>query len=173
MTDAADTNGATGTPGAPGAAPQDQVQVRVVGQYIKDLSFESPNLRKMLTGTPENPNLALDLDVRPEQIGPDLYETTLVFKAKAESATIGIIYEMELLYGGLFQIEKAPPQAVEVMLHINGPHLLFPYLRRLVSDLTREGGFPPLLLDPVDFGALYMRKRGQQPGGGTPPPATA
>ncbi|MEZ5855433.1 MAG: protein-export chaperone SecB [Hyphomicrobiaceae bacterium] len=171
MTDAAETNGTTG--GA-ATAPGDQVQVRVVGQYIKDLSFESPNLQKMLSGTPENPNLTLDLDVRPEQIGPDLYETSLVFKARAESSTVGVIYEMELIYGGLFKIEKAPPQAVEVMLNINGPHLLFPYLRRLVSDLTREGGFPPLLLDPVDFGALFMRKRAQQPPTGQqPPPATA
>ncbi|MFV0297900.1 MAG: protein-export chaperone SecB [Hyphomicrobiaceae bacterium] len=138
-----------------------QVEVRVVGQYIKDLSFESPNLMKVIKGVPENPNLNLDLNVAAESKGDDLYETAISFKATAESKAIGVIYEMELVYAGLLQIANAPPQALEVVLQINAPQLLFPYLRRLVSDLTREGGFPPLLLDPVDFGALYMRKQSQ------------
>lgn len=164
MTEPANTNGATGKP----AGPQHmQVQVRVLGQYIKDLSFESPNIRKLLAGAPENPNLNLEINVQPEQVGPDMYETALVFKARAESKSAGIIYELELDYAGLFRIENAPPEALDAMLHVNCPALLFPFLRRIAADLTREGGFPPLLLDPVDFGLLYLKKRSAAQGTAT------
>jgi preprotein translocase subunit SecB len=151
-----------GTTGREAPAQPNQMQVRVLGQYIKDLSFESPNLRKLLAGSQENPNLNLELNVAPEQVAPLVYETALNFSAKAESKGIGLIYELELVYAGLFRIENAPPEALEPMLHVNCPALLFPFLRRIAADLTREGGFPPLLLDPVDFGALYLRKKAAQ-----------
>lgn len=134
------------------------MQVRVVGQYIKDLSFESPNITKLLSGTPDNPNLKLEINVNANQVGPDLYESAIDFKADA-TAKVGVIYEFEMVYAGLFKIENVPPPQLEPMLLVNCPMLLFPFLRRIVADLTREGGFPPLLLDPVDFMALYMRKR--------------
>lgn len=161
MSEAAKGNGATGHDGGRAAL---QAQVRVIGQYIKDLSFESPNIRKLLAGTPENPGLKLDLTVHPEAVAPDVYETALAFKAIAESKSAGTIYELELVYAGLFRIENLPPDAIEPMLNVNCPSLLFPFLRRIAADLTREGGFPPLLLDPVDFGGLYMRKLAQQSG---------
>jgi preprotein translocase subunit SecB len=135
-----------------------QVQVRVIGQYIKDLSFENPNVAKLLAGSQDNTNLNVEINVEPSQLGPDIYESAILFKASAESK-IGTVYEFELVYAGLFKIENAPPEALDPMLNMNCPALLFPFLRRLVADLTREGGFPPLLLDPVDFGTLYMKKR--------------
>lgn len=141
-------------------AAQSQMQVRVMGQYIKDLSFENPNVAKLLSGAPENPNLKLEINVAPSRIGTDVHESAITFKAQA-SSKLGTIYEFELVYAGLFKIENAPPEALDPILHINGPALLFPFLRRIVADLTREGGFPPLLLDPVDFAALYMKKREQ------------
>lgn len=141
--------------GAPGAG---QMQVRVLGQYIKDLSFENPSITKLLSGPPDNPNLKLEVNVLPTQVGPDLHESAISFKAQASSKA-GVIYEFELVYAGLFKIENAPPEALEPILNINGPALLFPFLRRLVADLTREGGFPPLLLDPVDFASLFIKKR--------------
>lgn len=140
------------------AAAMPQIQVRILGQYVKDLSFENPNVHKLFQGQPEAPNLKLEINVEPAQVGPDVYESAIVFKAEA-SAKLGTIYEMELIYAGLFEIKGAPPQALEPMLQVNCPSLLFPYVRRLVSDLTREGGFPPLLLDPVDFASLFMKKR--------------
>ncbi len=146
------SNGSVATP--------PQLQVRVVGQYIKDLSFENPNVDKLAAGPPENPQLNLEINVEPRQVGPDVFEAALVFKASA-TAKLGTIYEIELVYAGLFKIENAPPAAMDPLLHVNCPSLLFPFLRRIVADLTREGGFPPLLLDPVDFGALLMQKRQQ------------
>jgi len=146
-------------PAAPSAANQpQQVQVRIAGQYIKDMSFENPNIGKLIAAPPESPNLDVEINVSVGGLGPNLYESAIEFKAKAKTKDL-VIYEFEVVYGGAFQIENAPPQALEPMLFVNCPALLFPFLRRIVADVTREGGFPPLLLDPVDFGALYMRKK--------------
>ncbi len=142
----------------PVAAEGQQIHVRILGQYVKDLSFESPNITKMLSGAPENPNLNLELNVVPTLVRPDLHEVALTFKAEATSKA-GTIYDLEMVYAGLFEIKNAPAEALEPMLNINSAALLFPFLRRIVADLTREGGFPPLLLDPVDFASLYMKKR--------------
>jgi len=139
-------------------AQAQQVQVRIAGQYIKDLSFENPNIGKLIASPPESPNLDVEINVGIMSLGPNLYESAIEFKARAKTENL-VIYEFEIVYGGAFQIENAPPQALEPMLFVNCPALLFPFLRRIVADLTREGGFPPLLLDPVDFGALYMRKK--------------
>ncbi|ODT30989.1 MAG: protein-export chaperone SecB [Hyphomicrobium sp. SCN 65-11] len=141
-----------------GAAQPQQVQVRIAGQYIKDLSFENPNIGKLITSAPESPNLDVEINVSIAELGANLYESAIDFKARAKAKDL-VIYEFEVVYGGAFQIENAPPQALEPMLFVNCPSLLFPFLRRIVADITREGGFPPLLLDPVDFGALYMRKK--------------
>jgi preprotein translocase subunit SecB len=113
-----------------------------------------------MTSQVGNPTLNLEMNVNPEQVGPNVYEATLAFKAKAESPSVGVIFELELDYSGIFRIENAPPDVLDAMLNIQCPSLLFPFLRRIVADMTRDGGImPPLMLDPVDFGSLYMRKR--------------
>ncbi len=142
----------------PAASEPVQVQVRIAGQYIKDLSFENPNIGKLITSPPENPALNVEIDVAVSTIGANVYESAIEFKARA-MAKETVIYDFEVVFAGAFHIENAPPQALEPMLFVNCPSLLFPFLRRIVADITREGGFPPLLLDPVDFGSLYMRKK--------------
>jgi len=161
MTDAAaNGNGRSDT----GNPPDTNLQIRMLGQYVKDLSFESPSIRKLMTSQAENPNLNLEMNVAPEQVGPDVYETTLSFKARAESKGIGVIFELELDYSGLFRIENAPREVLDAILHVQCPTLLFPFVRRIIADMTRDGGImPPLLLDPVDFGALYRRNRQNAP----------
>ncbi len=146
-----------------GDAPaQGGIVVRMAGQYIKDLSFENPNVRRLIEAQGDNPRIAVDINVAPSKLPMNnLYEVILNFQAKAENK-IGIIYVLELSYGGIYQIENMPEPNLDAFLHINCPFLLFPYLRRLVSDITREGGFPPLLLDPVDFAQLYDQKLQQQ-----------
>jgi preprotein translocase subunit SecB len=133
--------------------------VRIAGQYIKDLSFENPNIGKLIASQPENPNLDVEINVEVAELGAGIYESAISFTARAATKEL-VIYDLEIVYAGAFHIENAPPQALEPMLFVNCPSLLFPFLRRTVADLTREGGFPPLLLDPVDFGSLYMRKKG-------------
>jgi preprotein translocase subunit SecB len=149
-------NGSTAAP--PAGQPQPPVQVRVVAQYIKDLSFENPNVGKLIEGPGENPNLKLEVNVNGRRTGTDLFESAIDFKAHATNKA-GIIYDLEIVYAGMFKIENMPGQALEPFILINCPAILFPFLRRLAADLTREGGFPPLLLDPIDFAALYMRRQ--------------
>jgi preprotein translocase subunit SecB len=145
------TNGLTDKQAAP-------MQAQVVGQFIKDLSFENPNVLRMMDGPGENPNLKLEVNVNAERLRPELYQSAIDFKAHATNAE-GTIYIMECVYGGLFKLQNVPEQALEPFLLINCPAIIFPFLRRLVADVTREGGYPPLLLDPIDFGALYIRRQ--------------
>jgi preprotein translocase subunit SecB len=152
-------NGGGSTP----AAAAQQAQVRVLGQYIKDLSFECPNVRKLLDGPGEAPNLRVEVNVNAGKIADTTFESTINFKAEATNK-LGTIYDLELSYAGMFQIENLPEAALEPFLLIDCPALLFPFARRLVADLTREGGFPPLLLDPINFAGLFA-KRQQELGG--------
>jgi preprotein translocase subunit SecB len=145
-------NGANPDDASPesGSAPQ----FNILAQYIKDLSFESPNSPRSLQGPGDEPNLSLDIGVDGKKLSDDVYEIVLKFNALAKNKE-GVIYSMELLYGGLFRLQDIPEQAVHPVMFIDCPTLLFPFLRRMVADLSREGGFPPIYLDPIDFAAMY------------------
>ncbi len=142
------------------AAPPSPAQIQIAGQYIKDLSFENPHPERMLDGPGDAPNLKIEVNVNARRLGADLFESVIDFKAEAASKA-GTIYDLELAYAGLFRIQNLPEHALEPFLLINCPALLFPFLRRIVADISREGGFPPLLLDPIDFGALFARRKQQ------------
>jgi preprotein translocase subunit SecB len=159
-------NGNKPAAAAPAGPPP---QVRVVGQYIKDLSFENPNVRRLLDGPGEQPTLRVEVNVNANKLTDKVFESAIAFKAQANSKA-GVIYDLELAYAGMFEVQNLPEQALEPFLLINCPALLFPFLRRLVADLTREGGFPPLLLDPIDFAALFMQKKQQAAGQPARPP---
>ncbi len=135
-----------------------QAQVRVIAQYIKDLSFENPNVRKLLDSQGEPPNLRVEVNVNATKIADKAYESAIQLKADATN-NLGTIYDLELSYAGMFQIDNMPEASLEPFLLINCPALLFPFARRLVADLTREGGFPPLLLDPIDFAGLFVKRQ--------------
>lgn len=143
---------------SPPAASAHQPQVRVVAQYIKDLSFECPNVAKLLDGPGEAPNLRVEVNVNAAKLTGANYESTVNFKAEASNKA-GTIYDLELAYAGMFQVENLPEAALEPFLLIDCPALLFPFVRRLVADLTREGGFPPLLLDPINFANLFHKRQ--------------
>jgi preprotein translocase subunit SecB len=163
------TSGNGNLGGAPSSGVAQPVHVRIIGQYIKDLSFENPNVRKLLATPADNPSLQIGVNVNALKVSDNTFESTIEFKAEA-TGKAGIIYDLELSYSGLFHIENIPEQALEPFLLINCPAIVFPFLRRLVADLTREGGFPPLLLDPLDFGALFMKRQEERAkaGGQTP-----
>lgn len=154
MAEDSETNGANGASHEAEVEPQ----IRIVAQYIKDLSFENPNVERLLKDQSENPNLSIQVNVGARKMQDNLFESGIEFSAKAEVSS-GVIYEMELVYAGLFHVENLPDEALEPFLLINCPTLVFPFLRRLVADLTREGGFPPLLLDPIDFASLYLQRQ--------------
>jgi preprotein translocase subunit SecB len=154
----------------PPAAPAQQVQVRVLAQYIKDLSFESPNVHKLLDGPGEAPNLRVEVNVNASKVSGNAFESVINFKAEATNK-MGTIYDLELAYAGMFQVEMLPEAALEPFLLIDCPTLLFPFVRRLVADLTREGGFPPLLLDPINFANLFAKRQQERPAGAQAKPA--
>lgn len=146
-------------PEAGTSGKQVTVEAQIVGQFIKDLSFENPSVDKRLDTSGDPPNIKLEINVTAKKLKQDdLFESVIDFKAVAANKE-GTIYDLEVLYAGLFRIKNLPGEALEPFLLINCPTLTFPFLRRLVADITREGGFPPLLLDPIDFGQLYMRRK--------------
>lgn len=150
--------GGAGEPAAPAPAggPQLQAQLNVLGQYIKDLSFESPAAPKALQSPPQNPQLQVSVNVGAARQSAEDYEVTLNIEAHARSEA-GVIYNIEVAYGGVFRLRNMPENMIQPVLLIDCPTLLFPFLRRLVADVTRDGGFPPLMLDPIDFRGLYAQ----------------
>ena len=134
-------------------------QVGIIAQYVKDLSFENPNAPRSFQGGLQ-PQIELNINVNARKAGDDVYEVELKVDAtaKAEEMTSFII---ELVYGGLFGLRNIPEEALEPFLLVEAPRLLFPFARRIVADATRDGGFPPLMLEPIDFMALYMQQRQQ------------
>ena len=134
----------------------DEAQFGVLAQFVKDLSFESPNSPMSLQAPGENPKLEVNVQVQAIKHTDDVYEVDLVFEAKAESDT-GVIYNIELVYGGMFHASNIPDEYLQQVLFVDAPTVIFPFMRRVVADLTRDGGFQPLLLDPIDFGTLYQQ----------------
>jgi preprotein translocase subunit SecB len=146
--------GESGEEAAPGGH---QVTLNVLAQYIKDLSFESPNAPKSLQPDKNNqPRLEVSVNVQASGSGEDLYEVVLHLEAHAKSEET-VVYNIELLYGGLFRIKGASQDILQPILFVDCPSILFPFARRVIADTSRDGGFPPLLLDPIDFRTLYRR----------------
>jgi preprotein translocase subunit SecB len=139
-----------------GAGESKQPQINVLGQYIKDLSFENPSAPRSLRGGVK-PNIQINFNVQAQPMGEEMFEVALTLEANATNDD-GVIYNMELVYAGGFRLHNLPREAIQPVLFIECPALLFPFVRRLVGDLTREGGFPPLLLDPIDFASLYRQR---------------
>ena len=152
-----DNGNGTPPPTAPGGADGKQTpQFTVMAQFIKDLSFENPNAPKTLQGPGENPNMQISVNVNAKKVADDTYEVDLDFEAHAKNDA-GVIYNLELVYAGLFKLANLPQEALQPVLFIDCPALIFPFVRRLVADLTQEGGFPPMAIDPINFAALYQQ----------------
>lgn len=147
------------TNGAADAAkkPENHPEINVLGQYIKDLSFENPRAPASLRGPGNQPNIQVNFNVQAQNLEEDAFEVMLGLEAIAKNDE-GNLYTFELVYAGVFRLKNLPEQALKPVLFIECPALLFPFARKIVADATREGGFPPLLLDPIDFAALYRQR---------------
>ena len=144
---------------APENGQQPQMNAQVVGQFIPRPFVRKSQCHPACLTVPATTRIfKIEVNVNAEHVREDLFQSAIDFKAHATNKD-GTIYIMECVYGGLFKLQNVPEQALEPFLLINCPTILFPFLRRLVADITREGGFPPLLLDPIDFGGLYMRRQ--------------
>jgi preprotein translocase subunit SecB len=170
MTDAPVNPPAGDQPAAP--------SIRVMGQYVKDLSFENPSAPESLRQGGQ-PNITLSVDVRARGLDAETYEVELLISSEAKGDT-SALFIAELTYAGLFQIRNLDERARDAFLLIECPRIIFPFARRVLADATRDGGFPPLMLEPIDFAALYRQKLAQQqgdqggaPDAGDPPSGTA
>jgi len=135
------------------AAPQPPQQpfpsLSVLGQYVKDFSFENPNAPASLRGEGQ-PTMQIGINLGVAQQAESDYEVTLKLEGKAER-TGSVLFAFELSFAGLLRVQNVPPEHLQAVLMIEGPRLLFPFAREIVATAVRNGGFAPLLLDPVDF----------------------
>ncbi|MEZ5684443.1 MAG: protein-export chaperone SecB [Paracoccaceae bacterium] len=140
-----------------GAAAQPQLTMKILAQYVRDMSFENAVAQKGLQAGEVQPEMQVQvsLDAR-KRPADNQYEVLTKFKiTSTNKATETPLYLLELDYGGIFHIEGVPEDQMHPFLLIECPRQLFPFVRRIVSDVTRDGGFPPFNLDMVDFVALY------------------
>jgi preprotein translocase subunit SecB len=148
-----------------GEQPQPQAnapQLNVLAQYIKDFSFENPNAPRSLSPSDAQPSINIQINVAVGQLAATDYEVSLKLEGKAESADAAtLLFAFDLTYAGVFRIQNVPQEQVHPVVMIECPRLLFPFARELIASSVRGGGFPPLLLDPVDFVALYQQRVAQ------------
>jgi preprotein translocase subunit SecB len=160
----------TDTPPPPGAnpnAPPPPGPLTIHGQYIKDLSFENPRAPQSLIEQ-KQPQLSLNVNVTTRQFDAKTFEVTLSVEANAQTPEKEPLFMLELVYAGTVSLGDVPQEAYGPLLLIETPRLLFPFARAIVANATREAGFPPLNVAPVDFAALYRQQLeasgGQIPG---------
>ena len=130
--------------------------VGLISQYVKDLSFENPNAPAVFQWQGQ-PQIDVQFNIGASQVADDVHEVVLKIDVKAESDD-KTAFQVELSYAGLFGLRNIPEEQVQPFLLAEGPRLIFPFARRVLADAVRDGGFPPLLLEPIDFGALYMQQ---------------
>ncbi|MFM9828730.1 MAG: protein-export chaperone SecB [Sphingomonas sp.] len=128
----------------------------LISQYVKDLSFENPN-SPAIYQSQEPPQIDVQFNIGAAQVGEDVHEVVLKIDVKSESAGT-VAFVVDLSYAGLFGLRNIPEEHVQPFLLGEAPRILFPFARRVLADAVRDGGFPPLLLEPIDFGALYQQQ---------------
>ncbi|MFO1186895.1 MAG: protein-export chaperone SecB [Alphaproteobacteria bacterium] len=138
----------------PAGSAQSQPQFRVLAQYVKDLSFENPNAPSSLIQRPGKPDISVRVDINTRRLSGDQFETELRLQVEAKQEN-EVQFIIDLLFAGLFLIQGVPVENLEPVLVIECPRLLFPFARRVISDASRDGGFMPLNIEPVDFAAVY------------------
>src|SRR5690606_33359724 len=134
-----------------------QPNLSVLTQYVKDLSFESPGAPKSLMARNSPPAININVNVNANPISGSEYDIVLTLNAKAE-ADKAVLFNVELVYGGVFRIEGFPQEHLLPILFIECPRLLFPFARQVIADATRNGGFPPLMIDPIDFARMFQQR---------------
>jgi preprotein translocase subunit SecB len=131
-----------------------QPGVAIVAQYVKDLSFENPGAPAMMS---VGPQIDLGVDLQARRGDTEHFEVELKLRVTAKTGE-KTAFLLELAYAGLFRIVGVPDEMLQPLLLIQAPHMLFPFARRIVADVVRDGGMPPLMVDPIDFAALYQAK---------------
>ena len=135
---------------------QQQVAIAINAQFVKDISFEAPHVPQIFTELKSNPEINVNVDVQAGKVQDAVYQVNLKIKAEAK-AEDKVAFLCEVEYGCIATVQ-VPPEHVEPILLIEIPRLLFPFARNIIADLTRESGFPPLMINPIDFVGLYHKR---------------
>jgi preprotein translocase subunit SecB len=152
------TNGGQADPSAQNQPPQPQLSV--LAQYIKDLSFENPNAPQSMNMA-QQPQINIQINVSARRLADTDTEVSLKLEGRAESGG-SVIFSFDLDFAGVFRVQNVPPESMNPLIMIECPRMLFPFAREIIASTVRNGGFPPLMLDPIDFVALYRQRLAQQ-----------
>lgn len=134
-------------------------QVGIISQYVKDLSFENPNAPAVYQWQVQ-PQIDVQFNIGSNKAADDVYEVVLKIDVRA-SGDQGVAFAVELAYAGLFGIRNVPEEQIQPFCYAEAPRLIFPFARRVLADAVRDGGFPPLMLEPIDFAGLFMQQAQQ------------
>jgi preprotein translocase subunit SecB len=149
---------ATPTPAAP--QPANAPTMNLVGQYVRDLSFENPGAPQSIMSGSGNPSFNVSINVGVKKQADDLYAVELTLNAKADREKV-VLFNVELVYGGVFRLKSVPENQLAGLLMVECPRLIFPFARQVLANVTQQGGFPPLMMEPVDFMAIYRQNLAQ------------
>ena len=142
----------------PGNVPENApVGLFINAQYLKDLSFENPNPLDAYKDA-EKPQMNINVNTRVKKLPDNAFEVTLDLKTEAKKKGEKIAFIVEISYAGIFTLNKVPPEHEKPLLLIEAPRILFPFARNILADTTREGGYPPVMLNPIDFAALFHKQ---------------
>jgi len=159
-----DTAQAQGAPAQGQGDASEAPQAAVLAQYVKDLSFENPNAAQTLQQLSQGqgqPRMEININVGASRLGNEAFEVEIKINATAKLAEDQTAYAVELVYAGLMGVRNIADNVLEPFLLVQTPHILFPFARRIISDTVRDGGFTPLMLEPIDFAKLYQQQRQQ------------
>ncbi len=132
-------------------------QIGVLAQYVKDFSFENPNAPRSIQPSTQQPAINIQIAVDAAPLSETDIEVTLRLEGKAEAQAM-TLFGFELMFSGIFRIQNVPADSLQPVVLIECPRLLFPFAREIIATATRNGGFPPLLLEPIDFVELYRQR---------------
>ncbi|MFH1794629.1 MAG: protein-export chaperone SecB [Pseudomonadota bacterium] len=147
----------TGAKAGNGAQPS----LNVLAQYVKDLSFESPNAPNSLRARETAPGININVNVNANPLTDTEFDVNLTISAKA-GADKDVLFNVELVYGGVFRISGFPKEHTLPILFVECPRLLFPFARQIIAEATRNGGFPPLMIDPIDFAQMFQARMAEE-----------
>ena len=145
------------TPAPNGAQDESTPSLNALAQYTKDFSFENPNAPRSLTPQEQGPQISIQVNVNAKQLAETDFEVDLTLEGDAKTAD-DVLFKFELTYSGVFRIRNVPQDQLHPVVMIECPRLLFPFARQMVAEAVRNGGFPPLYIDPIDFVGLYRQK---------------
>ncbi len=159
----------TGNAGLNAAGAAGQPNLSVLTQYVKDFSFENPGAPQSLRARQTPPNINISIGVQSQPAGTNEIEVELRIDARAVDGQ-AVLFAIELVYAGVFRFTNIPGEQVRAVALIECPRLLFPFARQIVAEASRNGGFPPLLIDPVDFVQMFRQQMAQETGQGAGAP---